>query len=67
MINVAALEAALALDVVRYSLAVTMQFVLVVSKASGGNVAANMKLAVADSRLGVQAITEAIGKTGTHG
>jgi hypothetical protein len=58
------LEGALALSVVRYCLAVAMQFVLIGEQAFKSNWPTSMKLAVADSQLSAQAIAETIGKAG---
>jgi hypothetical protein len=60
MFNVAAFEAALALDVVRTVWPLPCQCVLVGKQAFQANGASSMELAVADFRLGDQAITEAV-------
>ena len=58
------LEFAPALGVVSYGLAAAAQFVFVRKQTFQANWPAGMKLAVADSKLGAQAIAEAIGKPG---
>ena len=58
------LEGVPALGVVSDGLAAAVQFVLIGEQALKSNRSAGMKLAVADSQLCAQAITEAIGKAG---